>query len=206
MALISFIAGVGFTINDLAGSGLGFYGDAGFSASVQVGAYQGRTFITDATGTNQGPETDNIKWTHAASGILGQAGLGIPLINIPNYLATLNIRFTHTSPVKTQNCSLKIFDRFSQNNPASGVTTKTCQIIHTNNTQDASGSGDATWNIPAGTGVIQNLVGSPGASGYSINGTNTVDMQHDWYVGISASPDSIGSKSQYGLFFSTEYL
>lgn len=206
MALISFLAGTDFTINNLTGSGLGFYGDAGFSAAVQVGTYQGRTFITDSTGTVQGPESDNIKWTHASSGILGQSGLGVPLINIPNYLASLNIRFTHTSAVKTQNGKVQIYDRYSPNNPASGVTTKTCQIIHPNNAQDASGSGDATWNTPGGTGIVQNLVNSPGPSGYSINGPNTIDTQHDWYLGLSASPDTIGSKTQYGLFVSLEYL
>ena len=30
--------------------------------------------------------------------------------------------------------------------------------------------------------------------------------RHDWYLAISASPDSIGSKTQYGLYFTLEYL
>jgi hypothetical protein len=30
--------------------------------------------------------------------------------------------------------------------------------------------------------------------------------RHDWYVGLSASPDSIGSKTNFGLYFSLEYL
>ena len=29
---------------------------------------------------------------------------------------------------------------------------------------------------------------------------------HDWYVAMTASPDSIGSKTQYGLYFTLEYL
>ena len=31
-------------------------------------------------------------------------------------------------------------------------------------------------------------------------------LRHDWYVAMSASPDSIGSKTQYGLYFTLEYL
>jgi len=31
-------------------------------------------------------------------------------------------------------------------------------------------------------------------------------LRHDWYVALSASPDSIGSKTQYGLYFTLEYL
>lgn len=29
---------------------------------------------------------------------------------------------------------------------------------------------------------------------------------HDWYLNLSASPDSIGSKTDYGLYFTCEYL
>ncbi len=206
MALISFLAGSDFTINDLAGSGLGFYGDAGFGASVQVGQYQGRTYITNAAGTAQGPEVDNIKWSHPGSGIVGQTGSGLALRYIPNYQATLNIRFTHGSAVKVQNAAVRIFDRVNPDNPASGVTTKTAQLIHTNNLQDNSGSGDVTWNTPGGSAVVQSLVASPGTSGLSPNGPNTSDTQHDWYLAISASPDTIGSKTQYGLYTSLEYL
>jgi len=30
--------------------------------------------------------------------------------------------------------------------------------------------------------------------------------RHDWFVAMTASPDSIGSKTQYGLYFTLEYL
>jgi len=30
--------------------------------------------------------------------------------------------------------------------------------------------------------------------------------RHDWYVALSAAPDSIGSKTDYGLYFTLEYL
>lgn len=30
--------------------------------------------------------------------------------------------------------------------------------------------------------------------------------QHDWYVGMSASPNEIGSKTDYGLYFTLEYF
>jgi hypothetical protein len=31
-------------------------------------------------------------------------------------------------------------------------------------------------------------------------------MRHDWYVALSAEPNTIGSKTQYGLYFTLEYL
>lgn len=209
MPTISFLAGNGFTIQDLAASGLGFYGDAGFGASVKVGEWQGRTYITNGAGTSQGPEVDNVKYLNAGSGILGQAGSGIALTCIPNYQATLNIRFAHSPAIKTQNARVRIYDRVDPNNPASGVTTKVAEIIHPDLTQGNSGSGDTTWITPGGSGTVVNLAPAPGVSGlFAGNGSNGgwTDTQHDWYLAISASPDSIGSKVQYGLYVDLEYL
>lgn len=209
MATISFLAGSDFTIQDLSGSGLGFYGDSGFGASVQVGSFQGRTYITNGAGTSQGPEADNVKYLNAASGIMGQAGTGVALTCIPNYQSTLNIRFNHSAAVKTQNVSLRIYDRTNPNNPASGVTTKVAEIIHPGITQANTGSGDTTWLTPGGSGVTVTLAPSPGVSGlYAGNGNDGQwsDTQHDWYLAISGSPDSIGSKTAYGLYVSLEFL
>jgi hypothetical protein len=170
---INFISGGGsFPINYLSGSGLGFYGTPGFGASVGVGTYQGRTFITDATGAIQGPEVNNVQYFNPGSGILGQAGSGIGLRAIPNWQATLNIRFTNDTAVKTQNCKFMVYDRVNTNNPASGVTTKAAQIIHPNNVQGPGGSGDTTWWTfnAAATGLAMPLVNSPGTSGFSPNG------------------------------------
>lgn len=208
-ATISFLAGQSFVIQDLSGSGLGFYGDSGFGASVAVGAFQGRTFITNGAGTTQGPEVGNVKYLNAGSGIIGQSGSGVALTCIPNYQATLNVRFTYDSAVKVQNASLRIYDRSDTDRPASGVTTKVAELIHPDLTQSNSGSGDTTWLTPGGSGTTVSLSPSPGVSGlYAGNGSNSLwaDTQHDWYLAISASPDSIGSKTLYGAYVSLEFL
>lgn len=140
------------------------------------------------------------------SGYLGSQTSGIQIRCFPNYLATLNISFTHTSAIKTQQSKVYIYDRTSTSNPASGVTTKVAELIHPSITNVMDGSGDVTWITPTGSSVIVDLVSSPGQSGTSINGTQTTQDVHDWYLAISASPDSIGSKTLYGLYFSTEYL
>ena len=84
---------------------------------------------------------------------------------------------------------------------------------------DAQGTFQAGSNpsvrLPAGvytvggSGIIVPLAQSPGPSGYYAgNGSaNTASYtQHDWYVAITASPDSIGSKTLYGLYVELEYL
>lgn len=205
MAQIDFYAGENFTIANLSGSGLGFYG-ATFGQSVAVGEYQGTTYITNSAGTANGPQCDNVKYLNIGSGIVGSSSSGIPLTSIPNYQATLNPRFTHTSPVNVQNATWTFYDRNSTNNNPSGVTVKAAEIIHPNTSQaDIGGSGDTTWISPVGSSLVMDLVDSPGLSGLSPNGVGTVDMTHDWYIAISVSPDSIGSKTFAG-FLTCEYL
>jgi len=203
MATVAFFADDN-GITNLGGSGLGFYGSS-FGNSVEIAAYQGTTYITDSNGVIEGPNVHNIAWTHAASGEVNGAS-SILLRQMTNAQASLNIRFTHGSAVKTQNAKLRIFDRSSINNPASGVTTKVAELIHPDPVQTNNGSGDATWNTPAGSSSIMDVTSSPGTSGQFTGGTTTSDTRHDFYFAISASPDSIGSKTMYGLYFELEYV
>jgi hypothetical protein len=189
----------------ITGSGLGFYGDSGFGASVQVGAYQGRTYITSAAGTALGPECNNVKYLDAGSGILGQSGSGLALTAIPNAQATLNLRFTNDTAVQVVSAQMVFYDRVARNNSPSGVTTRAVEIRHPDITQVNNGSGATSWSTPAGSAVLS-LATSPGTSGLRPNGPNTSDSRHDWYIAISCSPDSVGAKSQYGMLAEIEYL
>lgn len=205
MAAISFLSGQGFVINNLSGSGLGFYGSS-FGSSVQVGSYQETTWITNGAGSSQGPQVDNVKKTHPSSGSINGAA-SVSLLDIPNYLCPLQIQFTHGSVVTTQNAKLRIYDRSSINNDPSGVTCYCAEVIHPSFTQSgALGSGDSSWIHVHGSAVVLDLVASPGISGLSPNGSSTSSTQHDWYVAISPSPDSVGSKTQFGLYVELEYL
>jgi hypothetical protein len=45
------------------------------------------------------------------------------------------------------------------------------------------------------------------ALGYVSNsGSLLAATRHDWYVALSSEPVTVGSKTQYGLYFSVEYL
>lgn len=65
------------------------------------------------------------------------------------------------------------------------------------------------------------LTNSPGTSGLNTSTGDTVldgttgatklgaahtSLQHDWYLALSSEPTEIGSKTNYGLYFSVEYL
>lgn len=214
MAQIFFYAGENTQVFDLAGSGLGFYGPGGFGTSVQVGQYPDNTYITDPTGAINGPKCDNIKFVDTLSGQLPVADTRV-LRQIPNERATLNISFQHTQAVNVQNAIVRIFDRTDTNNPPVGVTCKVAELVHPWNTQTPNGSGDTSWSTLGGSGGViggvtydppLTLLNSPGSGGWATNGTNTTDVRHDWYLAISPSPDSIGSKSAFSLYASLEYL
>lgn len=213
MAALNFYVTNGVTtpINNLSSSGLGFFGST-FGNSVAVGAFQQTTFVTNAAGTTQGMQAANVKFSAPSSGIVGSSTTGIPLTAIPNYQSTLNIRFTHDVNVQTQNALIKIYDRVNTNNAASGVTTKLAEIIHTDQTQVNNGSGDTSWihfsGVAAAGGQTFSLAPSPGPTGlWAGNGSNSTYQatQHDWYVAISCSPDSISSKL-FAMLVSLEYL
>lgn len=205
MASVDFYAGEGSAIANLSGSGLGFYSDSGFGYSIAVGSYNGRTFITDSTGTAQGPEVDNNKYLTSSTVVYGQTGSGINLRALPNYLSTLNIRFTHASAVQLQNIKLYGYDRVSKNNSPSGVTFYAAQIIHPDTTQTVNGSGSTSWVLMNGSGSTLSCTAGPGTSGLSPNGTGTTDSRHDIYVALTASPNTVGAK-EFGLFFEAEYI
>lgn len=203
MATIDFRSNDGFSLNS---SGIGFYAQGGWGSPVRVGEYQTRTFVTNANGSQEGPEIDNVTWRHSASGAFAASGVPINIRNIPNYRTTLNIRFTHGSVVQTQNALVQIYDRVDTSNPASGVHCQVAEIIHPELLQSVTGSGDTAWINASGNITTVPLVDSPGLSGIRPNGASTSGLQHDWYLALSAKPLSVGSKDQFGLFFSVEYI
>lgn len=237
MAEIKFYANIkdqsgdGELINHAAGSGIGFYGN-GFGISVPVGAKQSRTYVTNAIGTNEGAQLNNTGFV--TSGNLTTKGTisvngstAIDLDRLPNYLCPLNIRFTHTEPVRVQNCRLRIFDRNNINNHASGVVTYVYESRHPATVQSVTnlshrGRTETSWYEfdPVDAMTDMPFTASPGASGKNTNtqdtsptlgyttqeGVTHQSSRHDWFLALSSEPVTVGSKTQYGLYFTLEYL
>ncbi len=209
-AAIDFYAGLGGgSWIDLSVSGIGFFG-AIFGTSVQVGQYQDSSFVSSSDGSSEGHEATNCKFvTPSGTSVNGDVEVA-PTSMVVNS-GTLNVRFTFDSVVKTQNCELRIFDRVAITNGATGVTTQVLQI--SNGGSGVSSSGTALtsanhqgWIAASGSGTVVNLLSSAGSGGLSPSGTDTEDTRHDWYVGLSASPLSIGAKQAFGIYTQLEYL
>ena len=191
-------------------SGLGFYGDDGFNAPILIGAYNGRTFVTNQDGTIEGFECNNNKKISTSGVINGQTGSGIQLISLPNNLSTINIRFEYPTEVGTLSGKFYIFDGTltsgvpNINNDPSGLTCYCAEIRHQSVIQDSDGLGDTDWVDTHGSTYLD-LISSPGTSGLRPLGSLTTDIRHDWYVAISSTPVQFGNK-QFAMYFETEFL
>jgi hypothetical protein len=208
-AAIDFYGGLGASLTGLGSSGIGFYG-ATFGSSVQVSSYQDSTFITNSNGTVNGGQIDNNKYLGNTSGVSVNGGTAEMLSGVPTTSGTLNVRFTFDSVVMTQNGQFRIMDRVSADAPASGVTSQVAQLVNggsgVNQSTGAAQASHNGWMALAGSGTTMTLLSSPGSGGLSPNGTGTTDTRHDWYLAMSASPSSIGSKTSFGGYCSLEYL
>lgn len=196
----------GYEIPNTQGSGLGFYG-ANFGSPLTIGGWNQRTFVTSSDGTTQGVEADNCQWVSSTGVVLGSTGSGIHPLQVPNHQATVEVRLTNDTAVTVPTATAYFYDRYSIYNAPSGITYKALEIIHPGITQDSSGSGDTSWLTPAGSSVTVSLAPSPGVSGlYAGNGSNSTwsDTEHSWFMAISCSPDTIGSKLG-GLFVTCEF-
>lgn len=194
-----------------AGFGVGFFGDGGFGAPILIGAFNGRTFVTDTSGALEGFEANNNKRLDASRVIHGQQGSGIDLTQLPNSLATINLRFENAEAVTTNSPKLYVFDGSLD---ASGIPNFTtaqtglvmwcAEIRHTTEEQVDNGLGDSAWLEINGTTFLS-LVDSPGTLGLRPGGPFTSDTRHDWYVAMSCTPSELGDKS-FGIYIEIEFL
>jgi hypothetical protein len=212
-------------IQHSAGSGMGMYG-AGYGISVPVGQHQDTSYVTNANGTASGIKLNNTKYM-SVSGCSHNGGAEIDNESMPNYYAPIRIRFAHTEAVRVQNCKMRIFDRNDITQHASGVNTKVYEIRNLGATADSGnalahrGEASHAWQEfdPVEDMFDVTFTSSPGVSGTNgtvsdsaKDGVLTTDgaahesLEHDWYAAISCTPDEIGSKVNYGLWFSLEYL
>jgi len=172
----------------------GFFGSS-FGFSIRVGEYNQSTFRTNEAGTSDGGTLPNLRYANTSGAYVG--GLSTPdeLRNIEQYEATLRIRLDTDAPVGTQNSSFRAFDKVNINNNPSGVAIFAAEILKDPGTY---GSGDVSWTQIYGSGSILSLDDH-------ILAWQT-GVQHDWYIGLTATPTSIGEKTDIGFYFETEFL
>lgn len=216
-------------------SGIGFFG-GGFGLSVPVDSYQDNTFITNSDGTAEGLKLMNTKYDSVSGVKHNTANAvdnnTIPNYYAPLNIRftheeavrvkNCQLRIFDRSDI-TKHASGVTTEVYEIRHPE-GVPAGDDKALHWRPSQDHS------WTTFVYDGVTNevsalSLTESPGMSGLNGDDTdeananlNTIGLpytfdeaghqsiRHDWYVALSASPDEIGSKTDFGLYFTVEYL
>jgi len=154
---------------------IGFYG-ASYGDKITVGEYQDSMHIRTSAGTDTdacgSPHLIGIKYISS-----NQCDKGGGTINCNTLLTTdcIKFNFSHTSSVATEN---GLFYAYDGNTVTSAPTGVTFQALE---------QGDTNWTNAEGQ-----------ASGVSL-GNQSASTSHDFYVAMSASPESVGEKTAFAV-------
>ena len=185
---------------------VGFFGAGGPQGvpfAVIVDKYQDSTYITNTSGFNMGVapfgvkasgELNNTKFESA--GVANVNGVGSVLLSdIPRESGTLLIRFvpSGSTAVRTQNVLLRTVVL----NAASGIDDITGVVVGLK-VQGFEPVADNGWTQTAGDGALDNRL-------FLID-HNVPDLIHDFFVSLSASPEAVGERNDFGMFFIIEFL
>lgn len=185
---------------------VGFFGAGGpegIPFAVIVDRYQDKTFITNTSGTNLGkapfglPASGQlINHKFVSSSTVNVSGLGeTALINVTPPSGTLLIRFIPSGSieVRTQNAIV-----YAVNLNASSGVDDVGSVVTGIKVQGYEPGADATWTQMAGAGAIDNRL--------LLLDRDVAEARHDFFIGLSASPEAVGQRSDFGLFTVIEFL
>ncbi len=167
---------------------LGFFGEAGVSASIGVGSYNNSTYRTDDGGADGGRGINNKYITSNTISIDGGTSTSLPVAAASGSLL-ISVSGIGSS-VQTQNARLYSF----QMTASSGVQDLTAADAMT--IYMAETDLDTAWTD----------VSSDASNYLSFDNHDNGAARHDFYASISVKPNTTGTKKTWGLFFSAEYF
>jgi len=170
---------------------IGFYGPS-FGLSVRVGDFNETTWRTTEDGQTNGTALPNLRWASTTGAYVAGNIVATEVLNILDSEATLRIELQTDVAVTTQNATFRTFDKSSIDNAPSGVNVYAAEII---NPSGPVGSGDSLWTQIQGSGSVLAL------DDHAVAATT-----HNWRIGLSSTPTSIGEKTNFAFYFETEFL
>jgi hypothetical protein len=146
-----------------------------FDSAITVGEYNSSTHVESSVGADDssGNTPNNNKYVASGTGDWGDGTES--LSNITNAECTLKINFSDGASVTTTGHIFYAYD---------GTTTT---AVPTGVTFQAAESGDAAWTNAEGSAAALTIT------------DDTASTSHDYYILISASPESVGEKTAFKL-------
>lgn len=165
-----------------------FAGSGGFDSKITVGEYNDTTHVKSSGGADDssGNTPNNNKFISAAGGTGGdsQADWGDgteDLDQITTAEAALKINFSDASSVITEEAIFYAYDGSTTTAVPTGVTFYAAEV------------GDTNWTNAEGS-----------AAALTIN-DDTAATSHDYFIAVSASPESVGLKDAFALRIELTY-
>jgi hypothetical protein len=165
---------------------IGFYGSA-FGNAITVGQYQDTTHNETSGGAHDCPNSNavhlhNVKYlTGSTFALDGGSSETLNGTNLTTAECTLKINFSHGSSVATSAATFWAYD---------GTTDS---AVPTDVTFQCAEQGDTAWSNAEGSGAAMTL------------DDNTTSTSHDYFLALSASPESVGDKTAFALKIQLTY-
>lgn len=159
-----------------------FAGSGGFDSKITVGAYNDSTHVKSSGNANDSSANTphNNKWLTGSTVSLN--GAGSTALNAASTAAcALKINFADPASVATTLAKFYSYDNTTPATAPTGITFKAAQ------------QGNTNWVDAEGSGAPVNLADQAAAT------------SHDYFILVSASPDSVGLKSAFGLRIELTY-
>lgn len=159
------------------------FAKATFNSPVTINEYQDSTHIESSTGTDlsSGNSPKNSKYltssTVSINGGSSESLSGVTTANCP-----LKINFSHSTSVITYDADFYSYDGVATANAPTEVTFK------------AAEQGDTNWTDAEGS-----------ASPCALDDNSTPATSHDFYLLVSASPDTVGVKTAFKVRIELTY-
>lgn len=153
-----------------------------FATAITVGAYNDGTHVASSIDADDSSGNSPHNTKYVASGTLSLNGGGTTnVVDLTTGNCPLKINFSDAASVTTTGAIFYAYD---------GSTTT---AVPTGVTFQAFEQGDSAWTNAEGS-----------AAAVTIN-DDTANTSHDYYFGISASPESVGAKTAFKLRIELTY-
>lgn len=153
-----------------------------FDSAITVSEYNDSTHALDSDGTTDNSDGDtpnNVKYVASGTGDWGDGTEDVA--DMLTSEATLKINFAHASAVACSSITFYAYDGTTTTDGPTGVTFYALE------------QGDAAWTNAEGSGSALSVSDSESST------------SHDFYIAVSASPDSVGEKTAFTLRMELTY-
>ena len=185
---------------------VGFFGAGGPQGvpfAVIVGSYQDSTYITNRLGENLGVapfglsesgQLNNSKFI-STNEVQVNSDPTVNLSDVPMESGTILVRFEPSGSVavRTQNAIIRAVNL----NATSGVSDIT-GIVDEIDIRGFEPAVDNTWTQIAGVAASDNRL--------FLQDRQDTELVHDFFVSLSASPEGVGARNDFGFFMTVEFL